>query len=106
MRGAFSGAMERPCTCSTVNSQAAEKRASMKKGIVACALSVEEESSCEKSRVSAGIAFVDRASMVGPAAGSYHAIFASMAQENARRHKRNAMVVCRCGRNAAGKPGM
>ena len=69
--------------------------ARMKKDMGAGAASDDAASSCEESRISVGIALVDLASMVGPAAGSYHAILASMAQESARRQNRNAMAVCR-----------
>jgi len=63
-------------------------------------------SSVEESRVSEGIALVDRASMVGLAGGAYHANFASMAHESTRRHSENAMAVCRQRRAAAENPGM
>lgn len=80
--------------------------ASKKQEIPVRAASTVIESSVEGSRVSAGIALVDRASMEGPAGGAYHANLASMAHESTRRQSENAMAVCRQRRAAPGNPGM
>jgi hypothetical protein len=98
------GRKQRPGVVPTVSSQVAAKIERRKQEIPAQAASAFTESSFDESRVSAGIAFVDRASMVGPADGSYQAIFASMAHENARRQSKNAIAVCRYGRTLAGRP--
>ena len=91
---------------SSVSSKAAATTVRRKQEIPAQAASTLVESSVEESRVSEGIALVDRASMVGPAGGSYHANLASMAQESTKRQSENAMRVCRQRRAAAENPGM
>jgi hypothetical protein len=89
------GRITRRGASSTVSSQAAVRTTRRKQEMPAQTASALAVSSVEESRVSAGIALVDRTSMVGPADGSYHAILASMAQEKARRHSKNAVMVCR-----------
>src|SRR5690348_17482151 len=91
---------------SGVSNQVVAKTARKEQESPAQAASTPAESSIEESRVSDGIALVDRASMVGPAGGAYHANFASMAHESTRRHSENAMAVCRQRRAAAENPGM
>lgn len=50
--------------------------------------------------VSAGIALAELMSRVGPIAGPYHAIFASMAKANASRHRLHASKARPKARNA------
>jgi len=91
---------------SSVSSQAAARRTRRKQQIPVLATSTLAESSVEESRVSEGMALVDRASIVGLAGGSYHANLASMAQESTRRQSENAMIVCRQRRATAENPGI
>ncbi len=57
---------------------------------------------CRICRMSAGRAFAERTSLPRPRSGPYQASFASIANENARRHKQKAMIDCPIGREAAG----
>src|SRR6185437_8068003 len=91
---------------SSVSNQLVARTARKEQEIPARAASTPAASSVEESWVSEGIALVERASMVGPAGGAYHANFASMAHESTRRQSENAMTVCRQRRAAAENPGM
>lgn len=86
---------------SSVSSKAAARTARKKQEIPVRGASILAESPVEESRVSAGMALVERASMVGPAGGAYHANLASMAHESTRRQSANAATVCRQRRAAA-----
>lgn len=79
----------------------AAKAARKRQKMPARGASILARSSGEESRVSAGIAFVERASMVGAAGAAYHANLASMAHESTRKQKKNAIAVCRQRRAAA-----
>lgn len=93
-------------TRSAVSSMVTAKKAKKKQEIPERVASMLNESSVEESRVSSGIALVERASMVGLAGGAYHANFASMAHESTRRQSENAMIVGRQQRAAARNPSI